>query len=188
MESKKYRYTTARAVEAEVIITRYLERGKDNVDPIFQKIPESLERNAYSLDTGQLDAVKNVLTTRDQFVAWQGVAGAGKTFALSALCDAARREGYHFSGFAPSASAAHVLQTETAFASRTLASVLLDERTQVTGNNRTIYVIDEAGLLSTSHCAHILAAAMRNGSRVLFVGGRRCGFPKQRHSTGKMCT
>ncbi|MEY3903501.1 MAG: Multifunctional conjugation protein TraI, partial [Pseudomonadota bacterium] len=146
-------YTTSRAVEAEQIIVTYVRRGKDNVDPISQNLPQGILKNDYCLNPEQLAAVKNVLTTTDQFVAWQGVAGAGKTFALSALFDAARREGYHFAGFAPSASAAHVLQTEASFASRTLASVLLDNRTHVSGNNRTIFVIDEAGLMSTSHCA-----------------------------------
>jgi conjugative relaxase-like TrwC/TraI family protein len=166
-------YTTARAVEAEQIIVTYLRRGKENVEPIVRDLPKSVLNNDYNLNPEQLAAVKNVLTTRDQFVAWQGVAGAGKTYALCALYDAAKLEGYHFSGFAPSATAAHVLQTETAFASRTLASVLLDERTQALGNDRSIYVIDEAGLMSTSHCAHILAVAKRNGSRVLFVGDTR---------------
>ncbi len=49
-----------------------------------------------------------------QFIAWQGVAGAGKTYALNEVKALAEAPGYVVKGFAPSAKAARVLSEDTA--------------------------------------------------------------------------
>ena len=48
-------------------------------------------------------------TTRDRFIAWQGVAGAGKSYALKQFRQIAESQGYRVRGFAPSAEAAKSL-------------------------------------------------------------------------------
>ena len=62
-----------------------------------------------TLNEGQREAVHLAVTTTDQFIAWQGVAGAGKTFALKEVQAIASKQGYTVKGFAPSAEAAKVL-------------------------------------------------------------------------------
>ena len=61
------------------------------------------------LSEHQRAAVDRVLATRDQIVALDGVAGAGKTTALSAVHEGAAWEGYRVEGFAPTSRAAHQL-------------------------------------------------------------------------------
>ncbi len=61
------------------------------------------------LSEPQRDAVQQILASRDQVVALEGVAGAGKTTALASIRDAAEREGYLVEGFAPTSRAAQKL-------------------------------------------------------------------------------
>jgi conjugative relaxase-like TrwC/TraI family protein len=66
-----------------------------------EAIVPTLERDYPHLNETQRAAVEHVLTTRDQVVALDGVAGAGKTTTLAAIRDAAERGGYEGKGFAP---------------------------------------------------------------------------------------
>ena len=60
-----------------------------------------IERDHPRLSNSQRAAIDQILGNRDQVQALEGVAGAGKTTALSAVRDAAEREGYQVEGFAP---------------------------------------------------------------------------------------
>ena len=55
------------------------------------------------------NAVDTVLTSRDQMMALEGVAGAGKTTSLAAVREAAERAGYEIAGLAPTSRAAQKL-------------------------------------------------------------------------------
>lgn len=89
-----------------------MQQGKDAVEAISD--PDIVEAllNQQSLTTGQREAIATALTTTDQFIAWQGVAGAGKTYALNQFRKIAEQKGYLIKGFAPSAEAAKVLGDE----------------------------------------------------------------------------
>jgi thymidylate kinase len=54
--------------------------------------------------------VNQILASQDQILALDGIAGAGKTTALSAIRQAAEREGYQVEGFAPTSRAAQLLE------------------------------------------------------------------------------
>jgi conjugative relaxase-like TrwC/TraI family protein len=87
------------------------------LDRMAEKIPDSLT-------TGQRAALELGITTNDQIIAWQGVAGAGKTYALNLYRQIATEAGYTVRGFAPSAAAAAVLGAEAEMPSDTVASLL----------------------------------------------------------------
>jgi len=61
------------------------------------------------LSESQRAAVEQILSSRDQVTALEGVAGAGKTTSLVAIREAAEREGYKVEGFAPTSRAAQKL-------------------------------------------------------------------------------
>ena len=68
-----------------------------------------IEKDHPHLSESQRAAVEQILASRDQVTALEGVAGSGKTTSLAAVREAAEREGYKVEGFAPTSRAAQKL-------------------------------------------------------------------------------
>jgi conjugative relaxase-like TrwC/TraI family protein len=165
-------YTTWAAVERELATIELMQRGQEKVSPILH--PEVVESQLQktSLNTGQRQAVQLAALTQDQFVALSGVAGSGKTFALSQLKTLATDAGYTIKGFAPSSAAAKVLSEELEVQSETVARLLVSEPpTEVEPNQ--VWIVDEAGLLSAKDAYALLQRATIEQARVILVGDTR---------------
>src|SRR5437016_12601838 len=67
------------------------------------------EKDHPHLNQSQRAAIEQILASRDQVTALEGVAGAGKTTSLAVVREAAEREGYEVEGFAPTSRAAQKL-------------------------------------------------------------------------------
>ena len=76
---------------------------------VSSRTRNQVEQDYPHLGSSQHRAVQEILSSRDQITALEGVAGAGKTTSLSAIRDAAEREGYSVEGFAPTSRASHKL-------------------------------------------------------------------------------
>lgn len=112
-----------------------MQQGKGILNPITH--PETIEGylENKTLTQGQREAVIVAATTRDQFIAWQGVAGAGKTYALNELKQIATAlkgvaPDYAIKGFAPSAAAAKVLEEEVSIEANTVARLLVSSQSE----------------------------------------------------------
>jgi ATP-dependent exoDNAse (exonuclease V) alpha subunit len=103
-------------------------------------------------------------------MALEGVAGAGKTTSLSAVRQAAEREGYAVEGLAPTSRAAQKL-AEAGIASSTLQRHLARGEDQNDGQKR-LYVLDESSLASTKQMDEFLHR-LKDNDRVLLVGDTR---------------
>ncbi|MBV9387055.1 MAG: relaxase domain-containing protein, partial [Chroococcidiopsidaceae cyanobacterium CP_BM_ER_R8_30] len=173
--NNQLRYTTQRAVQMELATIRLMQEGQKTVAAITH--PEVIEhyleeirlKQEQELNHGQRQAVILSLTTNDQFVAWQGVAGAGKTFALEPLKALAEAQGYVVKGFAPSAKAARVLAKDIKSETQTVAQLLCSKMPEEVQSNQ-IWVVDEAGLLSTKDAHALLQRAKAEQARVILVG------------------
>jgi ATP-dependent exoDNAse (exonuclease V) alpha subunit len=159
------RWTTRQALVTESKILGHLDQGKGSFQPLLKEFPRALE--AVGLTEGQKEALKSSFLTKDQFTAWQGVAGSGKTFALRELGLEVEKKGHRIFGFAPSAEAAKVLEAEAKISSQTVASLLKG------ASERGIWIVDEAGLLSARDCESLMAKARESQSKVIFVGDTR---------------
>src|SRR2546421_7323570 len=115
-------------------------------------------------------AVEQILASRDQVMALEGVAGAGKTTSLAVVREAAEREGYKVEGFAPTSRAAQKL-TEAGIESSTLQRHLA-QRNDQTGVQKHLYVLDESSLASTKQMNEFLHR-LKGSDRVLLVGDTR---------------
>lgn len=124
------------------------------------------------LTRGQREALVKTLTSSDRVVAWQGVAGAGKSFALREIQELCAKDGHVVRGFAPSADAARVLETEAKIKSDTVAS-LLSKPVDSEKSQREIWIVDEAGLLGQRDCVNLLQRAEVCDARVVLVGDSR---------------
>ena len=164
-------FTTMTAVRRELATIDLMQQGLGKVVPITNReVVESLLEKSL-LNIGQRQAVELAATTSDQFIAWQGVAGAGKTFALKELKAIARDAGYTIIGFAPSSSAAKVLSEELEIQSETIARLLITEPHEIEPNQ--IWIVDEAGLLSAKDAHALLQRATLLQARVILVGDTR---------------
>ncbi|MEM8714326.1 MAG: MobF family relaxase, partial [Cyanobacteria bacterium P01_G01_bin.4] len=121
--------------------------------------------------SGQVDAVKLAATTRDRFVAWQGVAGSGKTTALQQVSKLANSAGYSVKAFAPTAKATKVLSDELGIQGQTVARLV--RRQPKAEGKPQLWIVDEAGMLSADAGQKIVRQAVQANARVMFVGDTR---------------
>jgi conjugative relaxase-like TrwC/TraI family protein len=122
------------------------------------------------LSDSQRVAVEQILSSRDQVMALEGVAGAGKTTSLSAVRQAAEREGYAVEGLAPTSRAAQKLAV-AGIESSTLQRNLAMGEDQNEGQRR-LYILDESSLASTKQINDFLHR-LKDNDRVLLVGDTR---------------
>ncbi|NBD34125.1 MAG: relaxase domain-containing protein, partial [Cyanobacteria bacterium] len=164
-----HRLTTQKALTRELATIKIMREGKEQVSALTT--PEQVEQRlaGISLTQGQQDAITLAVTTTDQYIAWQGVAGAGKTYALNQFRDIAQEKGYTLKGFASSAKAAEVLETETGIPSHTVASHLYSPAPE-TPQNQQIWLVDEAGLIGAKDAQQFLKRAEAENARILLVG------------------
>ena len=131
---------------------------------------QSVQQNHTHLSASQRTAVEQTLATQDKIVGLEGVAGAGKTTSLSAIREAAEREGYQVIGLAPTSRAAHKL-AESGIESHTLQRQLIRNEAPTDGQKR-IFVIDESSLASTKQMNEFFHR-LHTSDRVLLVGDTR---------------
>lgn len=164
-------YTTFSALRREDETIGLMKAGQRQVEPIASTETVTDALHDTTLNTGQRKAIRLAATTEDRVVAWQGVAGAGKTYALAELKKITDLQQYQIEGFAPSAEAAQVLSDELGITARTVASKLCAQ--QLTPRDNQLWVVDEAGLLSAEDALTLLQRAKLEHARVLLVGDTR---------------
>ena len=169
----KNRYTTQTAIERELDTIAIMESGQGQVNAIADESKVwQLLRQELSLTEGQRQAIETTATTTDQFIAWQGVAGAGKTYSLKLVAQLATEQGYEVTGYAPSAQAANTLSEEANIESDTVARLLHSDSNDAP-QQQAIWIVDEAGLLSAKDAHQLLTKARSQNARVILVGDIR---------------
>ncbi|MBW4652380.1 MAG: relaxase domain-containing protein [Kaiparowitsia implicata GSE-PSE-MK54-09C] len=166
------KFTTQTALNLELNTIRLMQHGRGQVGAIVPSGTQLDSLTSYSLNPEQKNAVEMAATTPDTVMAWQGVAGAGKTYALSVLKELAQEEGYVIRGLAPSAEAAHVLGESLGIETTTVAGLLVSD-TSDQATQPTLWIVDEAGLLSMKDAHALLRRATLEQARVLLVGDTR---------------
>ncbi|MBZ5687735.1 MAG: relaxase domain-containing protein [Acidobacteriia bacterium] len=164
-------FTTERMIHYERDNVTEMRRGQGQQGPLVS--PEAwhaVQQNHTHLSTSQRVAVEQILTTQDKIVGLEGVAGAGKTTSLTAVREAAEREGYQVVGLAPTSRAAHKLG-ESGIESHTLQRQLIRNDVPNDGQKR-LFVIDESSLASTKQMNEFFHR-LRPPDRVLLVGDTR---------------
>ena len=125
------------------------------------------------LSKGQRDAIFETAVTNDRFLAWQGVAGAGKSFAINEIRKIAEERGIVVEGYAPSAEAAKTLAVEGKCKADTVASLLRSKSEQQETKQEKLWIVDEAGLLGQKDCLDLMNKAVSCNARLVFVGDTR---------------
>jgi conjugative relaxase-like TrwC/TraI family protein len=167
-------YTTAEMVRMEREIVGHMQRGNQRGydDPMLvsPQLRIWTEDRHPELNYDQRKAVDEIFISREKIVGLDGVAGAGKTTALSVVREGAEAEGYKVQGFAPTSRAAHKL-AEAGMETSTL-QLHLAKGAQPDNGEKRLYVLDESSLASTRQMHEFIERLHRN-DRVLLVGDSR---------------
>ena len=110
----------------------------------------------FRLNEGQIEAAKGLRTSGHSLDLIIGVAGSGKTSALSAVRAGFEAAGYKVIGAATSGQAAKALEEGSGVPSRTVASLTwrLDHHRQALGT-RHVLVLDESGMTTDADVAKL---------------------------------
>jgi conjugative relaxase-like TrwC/TraI family protein len=147
-----------------------MQTGQERYDALVsEETRQELSGKFAHLSNSQRRAVEEILTSRDQVVGLEGVAGAGKTTSLAAIREAAERQGYQVEGLAPTSRAAQQLE-EASIHSSTLQGHLA--RYDHNNGDRHLYIVDESSLASTRQVNEFMQRVEKH-DRVIFVGDTR---------------
>jgi ATP-dependent exoDNAse (exonuclease V) alpha subunit len=173
-------YTATAVLATEHTITYALEgftRRRTPVVPhdvVGQVTPAKQAQFGHEVSAGQRRAVQQICGSGRAVDVIVGVAGSGKTTALNGAARALETGGYQVLGTATSGQAARTLGHHAAIPSGTVRSLLwrLDHG-QVTLDQRSVLVLDEASLTADVDLARLLLAVNRARGRLVIVGDPR---------------
>jgi conjugative relaxase-like TrwC/TraI family protein len=173
-------YTATAVLATEHTITYALEgftRRRTPVvahDVVGQVTPAKQAQFGHEVSAGQRRAVQQICGSGRAVDVIVGVAGSGKTTALNVAARALETGGYQVLGTATSGQAARTLGHHAAIPSGTVRSLLwrLDHG-QVTLDQRSVLVLDEASLTADVDLARLLLAVNRARGRLVIVGDPR---------------
>ena len=161
------RLTTQTALAREKRILRIERDGRGRVAPILPEDAARARLAATNLNAGQRQAAELMAGTADRVVGVQGFAGTGKSHMLDAAKTLIEDNGYRVRALAPYGSQVKALR-ELGVPANTLASFL---RGQDKGlDDRTVLVIDEAGVVPVRLMEQTLKLAEAAGARVVLLG------------------
>jgi AAA domain len=167
------RYTTASllACERQIVAdaTRGYRSGAGVVDG--ELVGLSLAALPMRLSAEQAAVVRAIVTSGNAVDVVEALAGTGKTTVAGALAAVYHRAGYRVVGAAPTGRAARELSSRAGMPASTLHR-LADRLSggDAFGPGPAVLLVDEAGMAPTRISAEVLAAASREGVKVVALG------------------
>ncbi len=161
------RYTTTTALIREKSILKMEKEGRGLVNPIMEQEDVISHLSQTGLNKDQQEAARILLSSSNRITGIQGFAGVGKSYLLETVKGLTEKEGYQFKALAPYGSQVKALR-ELGVESNTLASFLKARDKNI--NEKTILIIDEAGVVPTRQMEQALRLADRAGARVVLLG------------------
>jgi Ti-type conjugative transfer relaxase TraA len=164
------RYTTRQMLEIE---RGAMTRAKRLADDAVYKVDANATATAVKnrpLSEEQRAALQH-LTSASRLSVLEGLAGTGKSHLLGAAREAWEASGYDVRAAALAGKAAKGLQESSGIRAQTLHSLLNDlknGRDRLT--DKTVLVIDEAGMVGSRQFAHLLEATDNAKAKVVLVG------------------
>lgn len=171
-------FSTKTMIAAEKNVIRSVHAGREKHADFApyesQRLRSFLEEKYPTLTDEQVKMVSFILGNKDQFVAIQGDAGTGKTFAAKVVKH--YLETYHESqeiiGLSFTGKATQGLENDTKIRSKTVHSFLANEAKnegEIEPKNRLI-IVDEAGMLGSIQMNELVKNAKKQGDRIVFMG------------------
>lgn len=169
------RFTTQSVLDAEKdMLDRADRMGENESHQVSDRAVNKALDGMPTITEEQKAAVKHITQDSAQVAVMQGQAGAGKSFTLGAVREAYENDGYTVIGTAVSNAATRNLKNEAGIESKNTTLLELDiSRGKTELNEKTVIVVDEAGMQSTRQTASLLEMAEEAGAKVVLVGDTR---------------
>jgi len=165
------KYTTRELIRIEAeMANRAVSLSNRGGFAVRTRVLDSVFARHERLSAEQRTAIEHV-TSGEPIAAVVGRAGAGKTTMMRAAREVWEAAGYRVVGAALAGKAAEGLENEAGIGSRTLSSWELSwkqGRRQL--DDRTIFVLDEVGMVASRQLATIVEAVSRAGAKLVLVG------------------
>jgi len=166
------RFTTREMMDLEKALRSYVESSKQNT---FHQVPPEtvnavLARYGTITDE-QKEAVLHVTVKDGSIVVISGMAGTGKGFVLKVASEAWKQEGFEVYGACLAAKAARGLEDGSGIQSTTIHRMLRDlEKGQLVITDRTVVVVDEAGMVGTRQLELLAREVTKGGGKLVLCG------------------
>ena len=172
---KEPRWSTAELISIERhVVGRSVARADQGICMVDGATLAGVMARRPTLTAEQADLVAQLTRSGNGIDVVCAAAGTGKTYTLDAAREAWQTTGHQVIGAALAGIAAQELQSTAAIPSSTLAMLQIDlDAGRVRLDDRTVVVIDEAGMAGTRSLAPILDAADQAGAKVVLVGDPR---------------
>ncbi|RVD57468.1 Ti-type conjugative transfer relaxase TraA [Mesorhizobium sp. M2D.F.Ca.ET.185.01.1.1] len=165
------KYTTRELIRLEAqMSSRATWLSRRSSHGVAKRILEQTFSRHEGLSQEQRSAIEHVAGGA-RIAAVVGRAGAGKTTMMKAAREAWETAGYRVLGAALAGKAAEGLEKEAGIASRTLSSWELrwkEQRDRL--NEKTVFVLDEAGMVSSRQLTTFVEAVTSAGAKLVLVG------------------
>lgn len=125
-----------------------------------------------SLSDEQRAAAEGVLRDDNYLTVVEGAAGAGKTYTMASVARAFEANGYKVQGLATAWTAALNLQNDADLAGGAAITGWLNAAVKGEAgiDNKTLLIVDEAGVVSAKQMRDVLAVAREHGAKVVLLG------------------
>src|SRR5260221_5685473 len=142
-----------------------MRAGQGASGPVLDRIGDFTNGE---LSPGQVRVALHILTSRDAVLGVEGKAGTGKTHTVAVVRELAYRAGWSVRGLAATTGAVKLLR-EAGLDAETVAS-LQNRKPDVAPLLRELWIVDEAGMLSTRQAAAVLEQAREHQAKVVLLG------------------
>ena len=160
-------YTTQTALEWERTILKIEREGRNKVAPLMTQKHLLKGIKSFSLNAGQQEAAMLMTTTSNQVIGIQGFAGVGKSHMLRAAKSVIEQQDIKVIALAPYGTQVEALR-ELGVEAKTVASFLKSKDKGI--DDRTLLLIDEAGVVPTRQMEQLLKCVQKEGTRVVLMG------------------
>ena len=161
-------FSTRNILTKELFLIHSVNSGRDAIPPIADHYEPSDK-----LGPDQRNALLHVLTSRDRFTGFRGLAGTGKSTTLLELVRVLQSEGRLCLLCAPTASATDTLRKDLRSLHQepvTIAKLLSDPTAQHQLSNRSVLVVDEAAAVGLDDMRKLFELALTKDARVILSG------------------
>lgn len=169
------RFTTIEILELEKRLFKAAERSTESRKHLVRN--EVLAKTIDSHETlkpEQAEAVRHITAKPGRIQCVNGMAGTGKTFMLGVAQEAWQSAGFTVVGTALAAKAAQGLQEGSGIESTHIHRLLWElENGRRTLTDRTVLVVDEAGMIGTRLMERLVSLTEASNSKLVLVGDHR---------------
>ena len=173
IDQEKNQYTTREVLEKEEYIFSQSNNSNFSITEdkslITQAIKNFEKQKGFTLKDGQNNLAYTILTSSNQFIIAQGVAGAGKSTSLEIAKTVAEHSSIKVVALAPTGTATDNLTKEAGIKESYTVAKFIQDQDNLSIKD-AIVIIDEAGMLGLRDTYKLMQIAKKNNLKLIFSG------------------